>query len=84
VLVALTLPSQDLVTALLLAQGGLIALTLILIDEVDNAYGDTYSGSLSLHSLLPAWSVRRWGLLLTALCTALAWCCPCTASSRSC
>ena len=72
VLVALTLPSQDLLTALLLAQGGLIALTLILIDEVDNAYGDTYSGSLSLHSLLPAWSVRRWGLLLTALCTALA------------
>jgi len=72
VLVALTLPSQDLLTALLLAQGGLIALTLILIDEVDNAYGDTYSGSLSLHSLLPAWSVRRWGLLLTALCTGLA------------
>lgn len=72
VLVALTLPSQDLLTALLLAQGGLIALTLILIDEVDNAYGDTYSGSLSLHSLLPMWSVRRWGLLLTALCTALA------------
>ena len=32
VLVALTLPSQDLVTALLLAQGGLIALSLILID----------------------------------------------------
>ena len=72
VLVALTLPSQDLLTALLLAQGGLIALTLILIDEVDNAYGDTYSGSLALHSLLPAWSVRRWGLLLTAVCTGLA------------
>ncbi|MDR2327565.1 MAG: cytosine permease [Acidovorax sp.] len=72
VLVALTLPAQDLLTALLLAQGGLIALTLILLDEVDNAYGDTYSGSLSLHSLLPMWSVRRWGLVLTALCTALA------------
>ena len=40
VLVALTLPSTDLVQALLLAQGGLIALSLILIDEVDNAYGD--------------------------------------------
>ena len=72
VLVALTLPSQDLVTALLLAQGGLIALSLILIDEVDNAYGDAYSGAVSAHSLLPRWGVRRWGLGVAALCTALA------------
>lgn len=72
VLVALTLPSEDLVTALLLAQGGLIALSLILIDEVDNAYGDAYSGAMSAHSLQPRWSIRRWGLLIAALCTALA------------
>lgn len=72
VLVALTLPSQDLVTALLLAQGGLIALSLILVDEVDNAYGDAYSGSVSAHSLLPRLSVRRWGLAIAAVCTALA------------
>ena len=72
VLVALTLPSQDLVTALLLAQGGLIALSLILIDEVDNAYGDTYSGAVSAHSLWPRMTVRRWGLVVAVLCTALA------------
>ncbi len=72
VLVTLTLPSQDLVTALLLAQGGLIALSLILIDEVDNAYGDTYSGAVSSHSLLPGWSVRRWGAVLAVVCTLLA------------
>ena len=72
VLVALTLPSQDLVTALLLAQGGLIALSLVLIDEVDNAYGDSYSAAMSAHSILPSWSIRRWGLLIAALCTALA------------
>jgi purine-cytosine permease-like protein len=72
VLVALTLPSKDLVQALLLAQGGLIALSLILIDEVDNAYGDAYSGAVSAHSLLPRWSVRRWGLAVTAVCTAFA------------
>ena len=72
VLVALTLPSQDLVTALLLAQGGLIALSLILIDEVDNAYGDTYSGAMAVHSVLPRWSVRQWGLLLTLVCVLLA------------
>ncbi|MEC5212688.1 NCS1 family nucleobase:cation symporter-1 [Polaromonas sp. CG_9.5] len=71
-LVALTTPSTDLVAALLLAQGGLIALGLILIDEVDNAYGDLYSGSVAGHSLKPAWSIRRWGMLLAVLCTALA------------
>lgn len=72
VLVTLTLPSADLVTALLLAQGGLIALTLILIDEVDNAYGDTYSGAMAAHSVAPRWSLRRWGLLLTVVCVLLA------------
>lgn len=72
VLVALTLPSKDLVQALLLAQGGLIALSLILIDEVDNAYGDTYSGAVSAHSLLPRWGVRKWGLAMAAVCTGLA------------
>lgn len=72
VLVALTLPSKDLVTALLLAQGGLIALSLILIDEVDNAYGDAYSGAVSSHSLAPSWSIRRWGLAMAVACTALA------------
>lgn len=69
VLVALVLPSQDLVTALLLAQGGLIALSLILIDEVDNAYGDAYSGAVSAHSLAPRWPVRRWGIAIALLCT---------------
>ena len=72
VLVALTAPSTDLVSALLLAQGGLVALGLILIDEVDNAYGDLYSGSVAGHSLRPRWSQRRWGVMLALLCTALA------------
>ena len=69
VLVALVLPSQDLVTALLLAQGGLVALSLILIDGIDNAYGDTYSGAVSAHSLAPRWPVRRWGIAIALLCT---------------
>lgn len=73
VLVAsLSAPGTQLVTALLLAQGGLLALGLILIDEIDNAYGDVYSGAVSSQSLLPRWSLRRWGMALAALCTALA------------
>ena len=65
-------PGTDLVTALLLAQGGLLALGLILVDEIDNAYGDVYSGSVSAHSLAPWWSIRRWGLLMAVACTGLA------------
>ena len=72
VLVALSAPTTDLVSALLLAQGGLIALGLILVDELDNAYGDVYSGAVASHSLAPRRSVRGWGVALAVLCTALA------------
>jgi len=72
VLIALTLPSQDLIMALLQAQGGLIALSLVLIDEVDNAYGDNYSAAVSAHSIAARWSIRRWGLLMTTACCLLA------------
>ncbi len=69
-------PGAPLVTTLLLAQGGLIALGLILLDELDNAYGDTYSGAVSLGSLRPKVSVRRWGVAMALVCTALAWALP--------
>lgn len=72
VMVTVAAPGTDLVTALLLAQGGLLALGLILFDEIDNAYGDVYSGAVSAHSLHPKLSIRRWGLLLAMGCTALA------------
>ena len=72
VLIAITTPSTDLVAALLLAQGGLIALGLILIDEVDNAYGDVYPGAVAGHSLKPSWSVRQIGIGFAAVCTGLA------------
>jgi purine-cytosine permease-like protein len=65
-------PDTNLVNALLLAQGGLIALSLILVDEIDNAYGDVYSGAVSAHSIKPRFSIRQWGLGLALLCTALA------------
>jgi nucleobase:cation symporter-1, NCS1 family len=72
VLVAVTTPSADLVAALLVAQGGLVALGLILIDEVDNAYGDVYSGAVASHSMLPKLTVRQWGMAMAVVCTALA------------
>lgn len=70
--VSVAQPGTSLVTALLLAQGGLVALGLILIDELDNAYGDVYSSSVSAHSLQPRWSVRRWGLVIALVSIAFA------------
>jgi putative hydroxymethylpyrimidine transporter CytX len=72
VVASVSQPGVDLVSAMLLAQGGLIALSLILVDEIDNAYGDVYSGALSGNSIRPAWPVRRWGIGLAVLCTGLA------------
>lgn len=64
-------PGTDLVTALLLAQGGLLALGLILLDELDNAYGDVYSAAVSSSSLRQG-SLRRWGVWIAVVCTGMA------------
>lgn len=65
-------PGADLMTTLLLAQGGLIALGLILIDEMDNAYGDVYSGSVSLNFLNGKFTIRFWGIALALVATGCA------------
>ena len=70
--VSTSAPGAELVATLLLAQGGLVALGLILIDEVDNAYGDVHSGAVSLNFLRPRLSIRRVGMALAALGTAAA------------
>ena len=65
-------PGTDLVTALLLAQGGLLALGLILLDELDNAYGDVYSAAVNAQAESSRGSLRRWGVGIALACTALA------------
>lgn len=70
--VSVAQPDVNLVSSLLLAQGGLIALSLILVDEIDNAYGDVYSSAVSAHSIRPGISIRKWGIGLAVLCTGFA------------
>jgi purine-cytosine permease-like protein len=70
--VSVSVPDMDMVNTLLLAQGGLLALGLILIDELDNAYGDVYSASLNSIGLWGRWTAKTWGLLIAMVCTALA------------
>lgn len=70
ILVVSTAPAgSDLVSALLMAQGGLIALGLILIDEADNAYGDVHSGAVSINFLRPGWTVRSTGVAMAVVAT---------------
>ena len=45
---------------------------MILLDELDNAYGDVYSAAVSTHGEANGWSVRRWGVTVALACTALA------------
>jgi putative hydroxymethylpyrimidine transporter CytX len=70
--VSVSAPDANLVNTLLLAQGGLLALGLILLDEIDNAYGDVYSAAVNSHSLWSTFSARQWGLGIAVACTLLA------------
>ncbi len=72
VLVVSVAPQGDLVQILLLAQAGLLALGLILIDEMDNAYGDVHSGAVSSHSLFASIGIKRFGMGMATVCTVLA------------
>ena len=70
--ISVSAPDANLVNTLLLAQAGLLALGLILLDELDNAYGDVYSASVNSHSLWSRLSVKHWGLAIAVVCTGLA------------
>ena len=72
VVAACAAPEADLLQTLLLAQGGLLALGLILVDEMDNAYGDAHAGALAWRYLRPAGSVRGAGSALAVVATLLA------------
>ncbi len=65
-------PGADLVTTLLLAQFGLIALGLILVDELDNAYGDVHSGAVSLNHLSAKRGIPTWGKVMAVVAVAAA------------
>lgn len=71
--VSISEPGADFMATLLLAQFGLIALGLILVDEIDNAYGDIHSGAVSLHHLYHGHSIVYWGkrLVIVAIGAAI-------------
>ena len=70
--ISVSSPEANLINTLLLAQGGLLAMGLIMLDEIDNAYGDVYSAAINSHSLWSGISARLWGIGIAVLCSALA------------
>ncbi|HEX7326260.1 MAG TPA: cytosine permease [Rhodanobacteraceae bacterium] len=65
-------PGTPMLGALLLAQGGLVALGVILVDDLGNLYGAAYASAASANSVYARWGVRRWSLVLACTCTVLA------------
>lgn len=72
ILIAAVHPGSDMVATILLGASGALALGLLLVDEVDNGYGDLYSAAVSSHSLLPKLPVASFGPLLAVVATVLA------------
>ncbi len=64
--------AENFISTILVAQGGLIALGLILFDEFDNAYGDAYSASVSIATLIPKLGEKMGGKIIIALSGAAA------------
>ena len=49
---------ENLATAIVALTGGVVALVVILVNEVDNAFADIYSASVTLQNVLPKTSQR--------------------------
>ena len=66
----------DIIPALGKLSFGALALALILIDEMDNAYSDLYSAAVCGHALFAKIGVRALGPVLAVVATLLALCVP--------
>jgi len=64
-------PAADTSGALVLAEAGLAALGLLMLGELDNAYGGLYAGAESAHALSPRSTFKNWGTILSIACIVL-------------
>lgn len=64
-------PSAGVAGALVLAEAGLAALGLLMLGELDNAYGGLFAGAESAHALSPRPSLKNWGTILSVACIVL-------------
>ena len=72
VFAVLNLGASDVITALVTLPAGAIAIAILLIDEVDEAFANVYSTTMSVHNLLPQVDRRIVALLIGVTATLLA------------
>ena len=68
----LNLGASDVITALVTLPAGAVAIAILLVDEVDEAFANVYSTTMSVHNLLPQVDRRIVALLIGATATLLA------------
>jgi NCS1 family nucleobase:cation symporter-1 len=72
VLAVLNLGASDVITALVTLPAGAIAIAILLVDEVDEAFANVYSTAMSVHNLLPRVDRRIVAALIGVTATLLA------------
>jgi nucleobase:cation symporter-1, NCS1 family len=72
VFAVLNLGASDVITALVTLPAGAIAITILLVDEVDEVFANVYSTTMSVHNLIPKLDRRIIALIIGATATLLA------------
>src|SRR5215203_1314440 len=72
VLAVLNLGAADVITALVTLPAGPIAIAILLVDEVDEAFANVYSTTMSVHNIIPQLDRRIIALIIGVTATLLA------------
>jgi nucleobase:cation symporter-1, NCS1 family len=72
VFAVVNLGASDVITALVTLPAGAIAITILLVDEVDEAFANVYSTTMSVHNILPRLDRRIVALVIGVTATLLA------------
>ena len=72
VFAVVNLGASDVITALVTLPAGAIAISILLVDEVDEAFANVYSTTMSVHNILPQLDRRIIALIIGVTATLLA------------
>ena len=72
VFAVVNLGASDVITALVTLPAGAIAITILLVDEVDEAFANVYSTTMSVHNIIPQLDRRILALIIGVTATLLA------------
>jgi len=72
VFAVVNLGASDVITALVTLPAGAIAITILLVDEVDEAFANVYSTTMSVHNIVPQLDRRIIALIIGVTATLLA------------